>query len=75
MEDQGHFNRWKKTPTDISFAYIGNQVVFIDTIKYFQQSLATLASTMTEEETLAVMKKCKKIILKDECLPNKFLVQ
>lgn len=59
----------------ICFAHIGNQVVFIDTIKYFQQSLATLASTMTEEETLAVMKKCKKFILKDECRSNKFLVR
>ena len=36
---------WGKTSTDINFAHIGNQVQFIDTIKYFQQSLAALAGS------------------------------
>ena len=57
-----------KNATDINFACIGNQVVFIDTVKYFQQSLATLANTMTDKEKLAVNKKCKKFILRDENL-------
>ena len=61
-----------KNPTDINFAHIGNQVVFINSIKYFQQSLATLASTMTDEEKLPVKKECKKLILKDESLSKKF---
>ena len=39
-----------KNPTNISFASIGNQVMFYDTIKYFQQSLASLANCLTEEE-------------------------
>ena len=51
-----------KNPTDINFAHIGNQVVFIDTVKYFQQSLATLADTMSDEERLAVRKECRKLL-------------
>ena len=38
-----------KNPTSIKFANIGNQVAFIDTINYFQKSLAFLAKAMTEE--------------------------
>ena len=39
-----------KNPTDINFASIGNQVQFLDTIKYFQQSLDALADSLTEWE-------------------------
>ena len=39
-----------KNPTDINFASIGNQVQFIDTIKYFQQSLGGLAGSLTSSE-------------------------
>ena len=60
-----------KNTTDINFARIANQVIFIDTIKYFQQSLATLASTMTDKEKLAVKTECEKFILKDENLAKK----
>ena len=41
-----------KNQTDINFADIGNHVVFIDAINYFQQSLATLANTMNHKELL-----------------------
>ena len=34
-----------KNPTNKNFASIGNQVQFIDTIKYFQQSVGGLASS------------------------------
>ena len=54
-----------KDPTNINFANIGNQVVFIDTIKYFQQSLA-------EEEKEAVKIECKKFILKNQKLVKTF---
>ena len=37
-----------KNPTDFNFAIIQNQVRFIDTVKYFQQSLASLADSMTD---------------------------
>ena len=37
-----------KNLTNINFANIGNQVTFIDTIKYFQQSLGMLASDLTD---------------------------
>ena len=46
-----------KNATDTNFAYIGNQVVLIDTVKFFQQSLATLTDTMAEKEKLAVKKR------------------
>ena len=42
-----------KNSADINFSRIGNQVVFIGTVKYFQQSLATAANTMTDKESLA----------------------
>ena len=35
---------------NINFALIGNQVRFIDTIKYFQQSLGNLGASMTDIE-------------------------
>ena len=57
-----------KNPTDINFGHLGDQVVFIDSIKYFQQSLGTLAETMTDNEKLAIRKECKKFVLKDEVL-------
>ena len=37
-----------KNLTNINFANIGNQVTFIDTKKYFQQSLGMLASDLTD---------------------------
>ena len=49
-----------KNPTDTNFASIGNQVAFINTIKYFQQCLGALASTITDEERPAVKKENEK---------------
>ena len=52
---------WKKTrdfsiggkkPSKINFADIGNQVVFINIIKYFQQNLRKLARSLTDRENL-----------------------
>ena len=39
-----------KNTSNINFATIGNQVRFINTIKYFQQSLANLAGSMDDVE-------------------------
>ena len=50
-----------QNPTDINFAIIQNLVRFIDTTKYFQQSLANLASSMTEIEQKNIRKIFKKI--------------
>ena len=36
-----------KNPTDINFASIAQQIQFLDTIKYFQQSLGSLARSLT----------------------------
>ena len=47
--------------TNINFAIIQNQIRFIDTTKYFQQSLANLASSMTEIEKQNIRKNFKKI--------------
>ena len=48
-----------KNPTDISFDSVGNQVQFLDTIKYFQQSLGALASSLTSSEKAAVYERSK----------------
>lgn len=38
-----------KNSVNISFAIIAEQIKFIGTNKYYQQSLSTLAATMTDE--------------------------
>ena len=47
-----------QSPTDINFASIGNQVQFIDTIKYFQQSLGGSAGSLTSSEKVAIRRQC-----------------
>ena len=61
-----------KNPTDINFPYIGNQIQFIDTIKYFQQSLGALASSLTSLEKESIYKECERYLLKDNILSIKF---
>ena len=61
-----------KNFTDVIFSNIGNQVTFIDSIKYFQQRLALLAKTMRDEERKRVKNECKKFSLKDPKLNKKF---
>ena len=61
-----------KNLTNINFTNIGNQVTFIDTIKYFQQSLGMLASDLTDNEKFAIRTECEKFIKKDENLSKKF---
>ena len=48
-----------KNPTDVNFAIVQNQVRFIDTVKYYQQSLASLADSMTDIEKENVRKSCR----------------
>ena len=45
--------------------------MFIDTIKYFQQSLGKLASSLTDNEQLAIWTECTKFIKKYENLSKK----
>lgn len=40
----------RKNSTSVYYANISDQVKFIDTVKYFQQSLSALASSMKNEE-------------------------
>ena len=51
-----------KNPTYVNFAIVQNQVRFIDTIKYYQQSLASLAASMTDIEKENVRKNCRKFL-------------
>ena len=51
-----------KNTTDINFAIIREQIRFIDTVKYYQQSLANLASSMTEIEQQNVRKNFKRLL-------------
>ena len=62
-----------KSPADINFAHIGNQVQFIDTIKYFQQSLAVLASSLTSSEKAEISRACENYLLNDPKLSKKSL--
>ena len=63
-----------RNPTDINFASIGNQIQFVDTIKYFQQSLAALASSLTDKEKGAIYIECEKYLLSDLSLSKGFLL-
>ena len=51
-----------KNPTSINFAIIENQVRFTDTVKYYQQSLASLASSMTDIERANIRKNCRRFL-------------
>ena len=59
-----------KNPTNIYFASIGNQVQFLDTIKYFQQSLSGLASKLMNKEREAIYREREKFLLPDS-IPSK----
>ena len=48
--------------TDVNFAIIRNQVRFIDTVKFLQQSLGNLADSMTDTERHNVRKICKRFL-------------
>ena len=52
----------EKNPTDVNFAIVQNQVRFIDTVKYYQQSLASLADSMTDIERENVRKNCRRFL-------------
>ena len=49
--------------TNVNFAIIRNQVKFIDTVKYFQQSLASLADSITDDERKNVRKSCRNFLV------------
>ena len=51
-----------RNPTDVNFAIIRNQVRFIDTVKYFQQSLGSLADSMTDTERENVRNICRNFL-------------
>ena len=50
-----------KNPTNVNFVIIKNQVKFIDTNKYFQQSLTSLAAGMTNKERENI-KNCREFL-------------
>ena len=52
----------RSNPTDVHFAIIKNQVRFIDTVKYFQQSLGSLTDSMTDIERENVGKICRRFL-------------
>ena len=57
----------EKKPINVTFAIIKKQVKFIDTVKYFQQSLGSLVDSMTDVERQKVRKICSRF------LANKFM--
>lgn len=54
-----------KNPADISFANIGSPILFLDTIKKFQQSLGAPAKSLTVEKKSAISRECEKFIKND----------
>ena len=62
-----------KNPSGISFASIGNQIQFVDTIKYFQQSLAALANSLTGKGKIVISRECEKFFRNDAKLSEQFL--
>ena len=47
---------WKKNLTHTNFSNTASEIKFIDSLKYYQKSLAELARTLSEEEKAAVKK-------------------
>lgn len=72
MENKRYRYRGKSS-TNINYAHIGSQVQFLDTIKYFQQSLAALASSLTSSERFEIAKECENYLMKDPKLSKNFL--
>ena len=62
-----------KNPTDIKFTSIGNQVQFLDTIKYFQQSLGALANSLTSSEKAAIYEESKRFLMNDPKTSKSFV--
>ena len=52
--------------TNVQYANIGNQVKFIDTIKYYQQSLLSFAQNASEIKKKNIRTLCLKFIEKNE---------
>ena len=50
--------------TNVQYANIGTQVKFIDTIKYYQQSLASLAANVDDTDKQNIRTSCQKFILR-----------
>ena len=48
--------------TNANYVNVGDQVKFIDTIKYYQQSLSKLAETVTAGEKKSIRIECKKYL-------------
>ena len=57
---------------NINFPNIANQAKFIYTLKYYQQILSVLATTMTDQEKQSIKKEGEKFIKTDAKLNEKF---
>ena len=62
MWETTHTKVGAKNASNINFASIGNQVRFIDTIKYFQQSLGNLGASMTDIEKKYIKKTFERVL-------------
>ena len=57
---------------NVQYANIGNQVKFMDTIKYYQQSLSSLASNADSLEKQNIKNSCEKFIRASEQFSEAF---
>ena len=58
--------------TNVQYANISNQVKFIDTIKYCQQSLSSLANNTSENEKIYIRNSCLRFIQINETYLRQF---
>ena len=66
------FINWRNK-SNINFANIADHVKFINTVKYYQQILSTLAATMTKTEKKNIKIQFKIFMFSDKKLSQKFL--
>ena len=55
--------------TNVQYANIDLQVKFIDTIKYYNQSLSSLAKSADENEKTNIRKSCKNVLKQTQHIP------
>ena len=64
-----------KDLTNVQYANMGDQVKFVETIKYYQQSLTSLALSATEFEKANIRQFCWKFLEKNSRVTNFWLTK
>ena len=73
MESTRYKYRRKKS-FKYKFCWYGNQIRFVDTIKYFQQSLGSLVNSLTCKEKNVISREWENVLRNDPKLSERFLL-